>query len=190
MSKKPSYFISNRADRESLVSELLRDMHKDKPFFVVWVAENALGDTNFTIPKNNVEMARVLMILEGRPVSTKCLEWWRKWAQNRKVKDFKMDFVESDSSEEVICKLLQKHCADWLRPPQSKEGTKICIREWVNLPNDTRKHDPALLTMMFGSMGELLSRMDLIAKRFSGACSIAEQARNDYLEQTKKQLNW
>ncbi len=42
MSKKPNHFFSNRADRETLVRKLLLDKLKDKPFFVVWVAENAL----------------------------------------------------------------------------------------------------------------------------------------------------
>ena len=188
MSKKPNRFFSNQADRETLVRELLLDKLKDKPFCVVWVVENALPQNPDFGFQQGVEMARILIILEGRPVSPKCVESWRKWARARAVKDFKMVFVESGASRQVIGELLREHCSTWLRPPQIRETAKVRTGAWVSLPKDTRKHDPALLTMMFGSMGELLSRMDLISQRFCESCSISEEARNNYLAQIKKQL--
>jgi hypothetical protein len=188
MPKKFNHFFSNLADRETIVRESLLDKLKDKPFFVVWVGQNALPQNPDFGFQQGVEMARTLIILEGRPVSPKCIEAWRKWARGRVVKDFKMAFIESGASRQAIADLLREHCADWLRPLQSRETAKIRTGEWVSLPKDTKKHDPALLTMMFGSMGELLGRMDLISQRFCASCSISDEARNTYLTQIKKQL--
>ena len=59
MPKKLNHFFSNRDDRETLVREALLDKLNDKPFFVVWVAENALPQNPDFGFQQGAEMARV-----------------------------------------------------------------------------------------------------------------------------------
>jgi hypothetical protein len=106
------------------------------------------------------------------------LKRWREWAQGAGALELKVDFVDGEVTNDSIRKILNGHCAVWLRAEPQRENPCVFCGEWVEMPKE-RKHkdDSALLTMMFGSMGDLLTRMELIRGRFQQACKIDGRAK-------------
>jgi transcriptional regulator with GAF, ATPase, and Fis domain len=148
------------------------------PFSVVWI-------TNYDVPKacdapSELGTPRCLVIFEGLPVRPECLEAWRAWASNGNVADLKMAIVKAEAEESEVREIIMQRCSEWLRPIPQPEKAEVCIGKWVRLTESPKKHDPALLSMMFGTMGELLNRMDLIARRFRNSCKLDDQLKKKH----------
>jgi len=128
-------------------------------------------------------------VFEGRPVSLEALGRWRLWAQSKGAMELKMDFADRGLNDASIIERVANHCRDWMLPSPQRETPGVVRGDWVTMPTKRgRKDDPALLTMLFGSMGELLTRMDLIRKRFEGSCRIEENSRTKYLKKVASLL--
>ncbi|MCX6925962.1 MAG: sigma 54-interacting transcriptional regulator, partial [Verrucomicrobia bacterium] len=157
-----------------------------RSFFVAWITSNELpGDCDAPTDLNT---PRCLVIFQGLPVRTDCLEAWRDWAGNQKVIDLKMAFVKSDAGADELRELIMQRCSEWLKPISPPEKSEVRKGAWVDLTESPKKHDPSLLSMMFGSMGELLNGMDLISRRFRDVCSLDDDAKKKHKEAIRKML--
>lgn len=169
-SNPQSNCFSNDSGRQKRLENMIAQTSSGRPFCTVWVKDNV--NPASCDPRFGIQPTRCLVIFEGLPVSTECLEAWRAWASEEGVIDLKMAFVKPDFTEGELVELVRKRCSSWLTPIPPPEHPEVCMGKWVHLPESPKKYDPALLTMMFGSMGELLTRMDLIARRFRSACRL------------------
>ena len=174
-------FSNDEHRLRALQSELSARL-KGKPYAVVWICKNELPRSpSFCFPPRS-SFTRLFLVFEGRPVSLSALDSWREWAQSKGAMELKVDFVDGEVSDDSMRRLLKVHCDPWMRAQPEQEPPSVRYGEWVEMPKVRgRKDDPALLTMMFGSMGELLTRMDLIRNRFQRACEIADADRIKYL---------
>jgi hypothetical protein len=83
-----------------------------------------------------------------------------------------------------------KHCVHWNRPLPERETPAIKAGQFVTMPlGVTDKDAPSLLTMMFGSMGELLTAVDLVGRRFQKAGTVNAVSRAKYLERINSLLD-
>jgi Sigma-54 interaction domain len=174
-------FSNDEHRLRALQSELSAKLN-GKPYAVVWICKNELPRSpSFCFPPRS-SFTRLFLVFEGRPVSLGALNSWREWAQSKGAMELKVDFVDGEVSDDSMRRLLRVHCEPWMRGLPEREPSFVRCGEWVEMPKVRgRKDDPALLTMMFGSMGELLTRMDLIRNRFRQACEIADADRLKYL---------
>lgn len=181
--------FSNVAHRVNALRTRFSAMFKGKPVAVVWICGNALSKSpDFTFAPR-ASFTRILLVFEGRPVSLEALNSWRIWAQSKGAMELKVDFVDLGVDDEAMCQLVEGHCQAWMRPLPQRETPRIVCGEWVKMPVvKGSRDDPALLTMLFGSMGELLTRMDLIRKRFERACPMDETSRAKYLKEAAAML--
>jgi transcriptional regulator with GAF, ATPase, and Fis domain len=99
-----------------------------------------------------------------------------------------MAFVDSDAGEDDVRGLIMQRCSDWLKPVLPPEQPKVKKDKWVQMPESPKKHDPSLLSMMFGSMGELLNRMDLISRRFHNVCRLGVEPKRRHKEDIREML--
>lgn len=175
--------FSNDEQRLRTLQNILMAKLQGRPFAVVWVCHNDMpGSPGFGIPVAST-FTRLLLVFEGRPVALDALAAWREWAQGAGAMELKVDFADGDVSDDSVRRILNDHCALWLRPQPQRESAFVRCGEWVEMPQEPKqKDDPALLTMMFGSMGDLLTRMELIRNRFQQSCEIDGRAK--YLKST------
>jgi energy-coupling factor transporter ATP-binding protein EcfA2 len=188
--KPPRNCFSNNAANQSRLETLLAPMTCGRPFFVSWIMNNTRpGDCHVPI---DLDTPRCLVIFQGLPIKTDCLDAWRDWAGNRKIIDLKMAFVDSDAGENDVRDLILQRCSDWLKPNPPPEKCQVRKGEWVDLTESPKTHDPSLLSMMFGSMGDLLNGMDLISRRFHDVCSLGEEPKKKHKEaiRTMLQAGW
>jgi energy-coupling factor transporter ATP-binding protein EcfA2 len=184
--KSPGNCFCNNAARQTCLETLLPTAPSGLPFFVVCI-------TNKEVPGNcevptQIGTRHCLVIFEGLPVSTHCLEAWREWASNQEVIDLKMAFVKSDAKDEEVRELTLRHCSEWLKPVPPQEKCQVRKGSWVELKESPKKHDPSLLSMMFGSMGELLNGMQLISRRFRDVCRLDDEAKKKHKEGIRRML--
>lgn len=123
-------------------------------------------------------LSRVLVIFEARPVQPKVVQAWREWAMRKKAWDVRMAILD-ELNEEGFNQVMQQHCAEWNKEIPDREGPAVTKGEFVQMPDPpTPKDDSSLLTMMFGSMGDLLSKLEVAAYRFKEACDKAKLGAN------------
>ena len=179
--------FSNDEGRQKRLESLLAGMTNGLSFFVAWVTNEESPDDCDRLPEIN--STRWLVIVQGLPIYTNRLEAWREEAGRQNVTDFKIGFIEGEATEEALKKLITQRCPTWLRPVPVRESPKVQKGNWVQMSGSPGKHDPSLLSMMFGSMGELLTRMDLISRRFHNACDLDDKTKSGHKEAIHKMLS-
>ena len=189
MAKKTKSYdrcFGSDAGRQKRLESLLPTMTNGLSFFVAWVTNEESPSDCDGLPEIN--STRCLVVLQGLPIFTDRLDAWREWAGRQNVTDFKIGFLEDEASEEALRQLIRSRCPDWLKSVPVRESPKVEKGEWVQLAGSPKKHDPSLLSMMFGSMGDLLTRMDLISRRFRNACNLNDKAKRGHKEAIHKML--
>jgi hypothetical protein len=158
-----------------------------KKLCLVCVSDNAFDPRSpYLEGVSRPEVNRMLIVFIGRPISLKAMAEAREWAVNHKnVWDLTVDFVSNDAGESEFKAVVAKNCQKWFAEKPKAEDPAIKIGEWVTMPEGrTAKDDSSLLTMMFGSMGKLLTNIEVIARRFSAAVAgIDDKKKTDYRQQ-------
>ncbi len=96
--------------------------------------------------------------------------------------DLRMAFLQEGANDSEFPKLVGDTCRRWFDPLAGtraggdREGEACSPAEREDCPRMT----PSLLTMMFGSMGELLTQVEVVARRF-------REAVNQGLEETRNE---
>jgi len=176
--------VANPGSQPPISLDALRQGYQQHPpFAVIW-----LGGSEFPAQfgtQLEPKPTRCLIVLVNLPVDIECLQAWREWGRGICLK---MLCVKAAEANEMVA-LIQKACTPWLQPLATPEAKAFGKGDLVKMPGQAGKHDPALLTMMFGSMGELLTRMDTIQTRFTGACSeLKRTAVGEYQKKIKALL--
>jgi hypothetical protein len=98
--------------------------------------------------------------------------------------DLQMTLLKDKAGEANFRDAIQKSCASWTDSLPERETPEIRQGTLVRLPTGTTaKDDPSLLTMMFGSMGSLMTEVDIAARSFRQACPLdrSRKPASDYL---------
>jgi len=180
MSKKNStavlpgpFLISNGAEFVESMNQWLKGRFADRPFAIVCV-RGWSKPMSFRFENLPSTLARVLVIFEGRQIDPEVVQAWRDWVMRKKAWDVRMailDQIDEDNFNQV----LGMRCVEWSLPVPGQEEPAITKGEFVKMPGKaTAKDDSSLLTMMFGSMGETLSKLEVAATRFQEACQEAD----------------
>ena len=153
-----------------------------RPYGVVWITNNALPkSTQFHFPQG-LSLKRVLLVFEGLPVALDSLKNWRRWAIDKGAMQVLIEFVSAEIDDSGVAELLDRRCGKWVEPVVAREPVALTVGSHIDMgPKRKAKDDPDLLTMMFGSMGELLTRVDLLRRRFLNAFDFRDDPKPNYL---------
>ena len=176
MSAKPNktksgpVILANRAGVASEIAQWIGYRFAGKPFGFVCVSEWK-GPLMQVFDYSGV-LARVLVLFEGLPIDPTVVQEWRNWAMDRKARDVRLVIIQGKITEKAFQDAIFAHCKEWDQKVAMPETPAITRGAFVKMSeNPTAKDDSTLLTMMFGSMGELLSRIEIAAGRFKSACN-------------------
>lgn len=175
------------ANREGLAAQLLDwmgDAVRGRPHCVVCVSNNAKpADAGFRFPARGLEFSRALILLDSLPVDVEIVGAWRDWAVEKGTMELHVVPLDGSVDEPTIKAVRGKFCKGWISDPPPPERPAITAKQFVRLaPGVTRKDDPSHLTMMFGSMGELLTAIDIVGRSFRGGCRVTGRERREYLK--------
>lgn len=184
----PQAVYANRKGVKEGLTATFGDTLSARKARVVVVTDNAKRSESGFDFDGVEEIKRLLILFEGQPIDLVAMNSWRKWGMENhpKLWDLRMAFVQKAEGFEQIIKEVKTICADWFLPQLERESDGLQIRQWVTMPaGATRKDDPSLLTMMFGSMGKLLTGIELAARRFRTAVGKRSEGpeRDAYLKQ-------
>ncbi len=187
MAAKRNVF-SNDANRQRMVEKCIGSRFQERPYGVIWVTGNAsTGSEKFDWSTPKPRFKRVLLVFEGLPIALDSLKNWRRWAIDMGAMDVLVEFVPAEISEKGLMELLRRRCRKWFDPSPSPEAPALKIRSHIALGTEVRGKDhPDLLTMMFGSMGDLLTRVDMIRVRFQKPSADVHDSKDDYLRKIDK----
>lgn len=178
--------FANRKELASVIESAFGSDLSGRKACILIVSNNAeKNDAGFDFPDLSA-VKRLLIVFEGRPVNLDAMNSWRDWTGEKmqNLFDLRMAFVAVQDAKSLKL-TIQKTCAEWfLSVPSREEATGIEIATWVQMPKKaTRKDDPSLLTMMFGSMSKLLTGLEVAARAFKGAVGTrsAGEVREAYL---------
>ena len=182
MSDRSSNLFSNDAGRLKALVKCVGDRFERRPYGIVWITKNASVGSSFHIPQG-LSLKRVLLLFEGLPVALDSLKNWRKWAIDiTGAMDVLVEFVPVEIDEKGLTELLGRRCGKWAEPFPSRESPALTFGSHITLGTKVRGKDhPDLLTMMFGSMGDLLTRVDLIRVRFRKVSTAVQGVKAKYL---------
>ena len=122
----------------------------------------------------NGSFSRLLVVFEGHPIKPTVVQRWREWAMKRKTRDLRIAIIQDEINEHNLLQAIEKNCTHWNAPIPAREVPAIVKGSFVDMSNgSTAKDDHSLLTMMFGSMGEILTQLEIAAGRFKEACDEA-----------------
>lgn len=187
-----SMIFSNSEESSEKLKTLFGKRFSGRKCCLVAVADNAIDIKAFKVGVVlEGAINRVLIVFMGHPIDLSAMEAWREWAVSRvKAWDVQMDFVSGEPADAKWREVIEKNCEGWFVDPPQPERPGIQRKEWVMMPEaKTAKDDPSLLSMMFGSMGELLNEVDIIARRFRSAVSEVKDSDHDnYLASIDKLL--
>ncbi len=150
---------------------------------VVLVFENKLpGHPDFRIP-SKLNVTNILIVFVGLPVAIEALAAWRVWAITRGAMDVVLECVSGDIQNDMLLSFVASKLDKWRRRVVAREPVGLGVHSHIIMAADAlQKDDPDLLTMMFGRMGELITRIDLIRRRFENASLALDDAKTGYLE--------
>lgn len=186
--KTTSHLYSNISDRAAALSSLRKDI-SGRPFGVFWIRDNKTPRSQeFAIP-SGLNIRRALLLLEGLPVNIETVRAWRSYAAQHGALDIRVEFIDADIDGQKVDALIRRVCRDWFVPLPEKESPAITMGSRITRGEGKKdKDDPDLLTLMFGEMGKLMSRIDQIQQRFISACLLDADKRKKYLKDIDKLL--
>ncbi len=175
--------FANRPGLAEKLTAWIGDRLAGRQYCVVCVSGNKLPNEMGFKFNSHLEFSRALIVFEGLPIKLEAVAPWREWAIGKGALEFPVTFLDNPLEENAWIRAMEKHCAHWATSPPEREPSAIKFGQFVEMPpGATDKDDPSLLTMMFGSMGELLTAVDIVGRRFHKACSVNTVSRAKYLE--------
>lgn len=188
MTVKTTCVFSNEPSRVKMAQSILGARLDGRSCGVIWIANNAdQGNSQFHF-KKRPHFTHILLIFEGLPVVLDRLSEWRRWAIDSGALDVQIEIVQAGIPETEVKEILERRCREWLQPTPNPEDVGIRIGQWIDQGRTREKDDPDLLTMMFGRMGQLLTRLDLVRARFHEAAGMAAGKKADYLRAIDKMI--
>ena len=172
------------ASNPELVAKItawLGDRFAGQPYCVVCISGKKKPN-NFAFDRQ-LKFSRALIIFEGLPINLGVVTPWREWAIEKGALELHIAILEHQLEERAFKEVIEKRCKHWSDAPPSREMSDVARGQFVEMSDGAaEKDDPSLLTMMFGSMGELLTAVDVAGRRFREACVLDLVKRKNYLE--------
>lgn len=162
--------FANRPGRFDQLRDWLGHVFLGKNYCLVSVYDNASpqNDAFENVPRT---MTRALIVFETLPIEMNRVAAWRNWAMDRGAWEVHVAFLGFFSgSDEQKFKAIMKLCRQWSEPIPEPEQAAVQKGQFVTMSSDPEARNlSTLLTMTIGSMGDLLTRMELLARRFHQA---------------------
>lgn len=176
------HFLSKTNLSQALQPLLDEGLHAD--CIVVWVTPDVtvatLDTCGFSLPPVGKVRAAVL-VYEGTPIDADALTGWRSHLLRHLECEVRCLFLTGKETTEEATTLFQQKATNLIGAIPPRETTAVRLRDWVKAPDRPQTND-LLLTMFFDSLGELLTQMDGIKRRFQGIATIESKARESYHE--------
>lgn len=163
--------FANKAERVEEIEGWLKEKlasFKEGSFIIA--VSGAASPSDFSkLPK---VMSRVLLVFEDPKVEMGLVETWRGSAMDRKAWEVHVAFLPFyDGTDEDRYKKIVASCAGWTDPRPEPEKKRLSKGQFVQMSAGAADRNLAtLLTLTLGEMGELLTRIEIIARKFKGAC--------------------
>ena len=165
------------ANRDGRVKELKKWVGsvfaEKRPYCLVSVSSNATPqDEAFEDAPR--ELTRGLIVFEDAKVEIGSVDAWRAWAIERGAWELHVAFLRFfTGSDEERFKKIMRLCRGWEKPVPDPEQAAVSKEEYVTISADpnhgkSERDIATLLTMTLGSMGDLLTRVELLARSFRG----------------------
>jgi len=173
------WYFTNSETRRAIARELGEQSADLRGVAVIWstVAGQPLA-TGFRFPRE-FSPKRVLLVLEGRPLQPKLLVEWRRTLSEKGVRELKVHHQMSAVDNPAALKMIQGLLKPMRVRAAEREETVVRAGDLVSLSEDGPSSDVESVTLLFGSMGELLSRVDHVRWRFERACAITPERRDE-----------
>lgn len=157
------------------------DVHAD--CIVVWVSPdvtvaNAYDRISFSMPPAGSIRSTVL-IYEGIPINADSLTGWRSHILQHQECEVRCLFLTGSETVEDATQLFQQKATNLIGAIPSPEAKAVGLGEWVKAP-ERPQGNGMILTMFFDSLGELLTQMDAIKRRFREIATITHRDREEY----------
>lgn len=159
------------ANREGRVAELRKWVGSvfigKETYCLVSVSNNA--DTkNDAFAELPGHVTRALIVFEDLPVNMGLVDIWRNWATDRGAWEVHVAFLGFfKGSNAQRFKEIMGLCKGWSDPVPNPEPPAVEKKQFVRMSSDSKERNLAtLLTMTLGGMGDLLTQVELLARRF------------------------
>jgi hypothetical protein len=188
MAKKQtgSLIFANKPGVAARILEWIGDGFAGRPNCIVCVSGNKTPtdmDFCFDAAAERLAFSRALIIFEGLPIALDAVGPWREWAVGKGALELHVTFLRESIQESTFRTVVDRYCQHWTDKPLVPEAPALTRGQFIRMPHAaTDKDDPSLLTMMFGSMGELLTAVDVVGRQFREAHDIKKEGRQKYLE--------
>lgn len=132
------------------------------------------GESPRTFTKLPAKLARVLIIFTTTPVEMTTVDEWRRSAMDREAWEIHIAFLPFyQGSEQERYQAIVALCEGWSIPQLTEEPEKVAKGKVVQMSGDLSGRNLAtLLTMTLGAMGDLLTRAEVLARRFRKDCPL------------------
>lgn len=191
--KATSLIFANKPGLAASIQTWIGGSFIGRPYCIVCVSGNKKpNDLSFAFESVSERLAftRALIVLEGLPIEPDAVESWREWAVDNGALELHLTFLSGRAEEAALKAVFEKRCRHWTEAAPAREDAAITRGQFIRMSrSNTEKDDPSLLTMMFGSMGELLTAVDVVGRRFREACVLRKEGRRKYLEKIAKCLD-
>jgi hypothetical protein len=173
------WFFTNAEGRREVAKTLGDSGEGLRGVAVIWsTAAGRPLDTAFRFPRE-FSPKRVLLLMEGRPLQPRLLVEWRRTLADKGVRELKVhhqiEAIDNRAAADRIRALLEPMR---IRAAE-REDPAVRAGLLVGLSDDGPSSDVESVTLLFGSMGELLSRVDHVRWRFERECSITSERRKE-----------
>jgi len=186
-----SAIFATTTDRRKQVESWVGDTFSKarKGAFLIVVGQGQTAGDFMQLPN---KVARALLVFEHSPVEMDKVDSWRIWAMERGAWEVHVAFLPFyEGADEARYKEIVRQCKGWNAPPAMLETVKIKKGDYVQMsPDSSDRNLATLLTMTLGTaMGELLTRVETLARRFKEkGVKPASKAAADYLKEIAKLL--
>lgn len=152
---------------KSWVGETFSDPTRGTCLIVVGSGEKPRDFTN--LPKT---LTRVLIVFQTTPVEMAMVDEWRRCLMDRDAWEIHIAFLPFyEGTEDEKYKAIVTLCEGWSEPQQVEETEKVAKGNYVKMSGDSSERNLAtLLTMTLGAMGDLLTRSEVLSRRFRRDC--------------------
>lgn len=173
------WFFTNAEDRREVAKTLGESGEGLRGVVVIWsTAAGQPRDTAFRFPRE-FSPKRVLLLIEGRPLQPRLLVEWRRTLADKGVRELRVHHQVEAIDNRAAADRLRALLEPMRIRAAEREEPAVRAGDLVALSDDGPTSDVESVTLLFGSMGELLSRVDHVRWRFERECSITLERRKE-----------
>ena len=176
MSKKPdtskeAMIFANRLGRVAELKQWVGSVFAGKKTYCLVSVSDYATTAHDAFADAPREVTRVLIVFEDVPVDMGLVDNWRNWAADRGAWEVHVAFLHffKGSDEKRFAEIMGL-CKTWSDPVPDREALAVHKEQFVRMSSARKDRNLAtLLTMTLGSMGDVLTQVEVLARRFREA---------------------